>query len=96
MKKKNNLKPIPKFKNEKEEWIFWQNHDSTEYFNYSKSKNISIEFDASVEKPVKLVSIRLPLDMLLKLKMMAIKRDVPYQSLIKMILAEKLEQKSFK
>lgn len=89
---KRKLKPIPKFKNEAEEREFWHTHDTTEYFDYSKSNRVTIKFDTSVEEPVKLISIRLPRDMLNKLKVMATKRDVPYQSLIKMILAEKLEK----
>lgn len=93
-KRKPLLKPLPKFRNEAEEWEFWQTHDSTDYIDYSKSNRVTISFDPSVEKPVKLISIRLPRDMLNKLKAMAIKRDVPYQSLIKMILAEKLEGKA--
>jgi predicted DNA binding CopG/RHH family protein len=88
MKKK--LKPIPKFRNEAEEREFWNTHDSTDYIDYSKSNRVAIEFDPSVEEPVKLISIRLPREMLNKLKALATKRDVPYQSLIKMILAEKL------
>lgn len=92
--KKAKLKPIPKFRNEDEEREFWQTHDTTDYFDYSKSKRLMIEFDPSVEEPVKLISIRLPREMLNKLKVMATKRDVPYQSLIKLILAEKLEDKA--
>ncbi len=81
---------LPKFRNEAEEHEFWQTHDSTDYVDYSRANRIELEFDPSVEQPVKLISIRIPRDMLNKLKMMATKRDVPYQSLIKMILAEKL------
>ncbi len=84
-------KKLPKFKNEEEEWGFWQTHDSTDYIDYSPSNRVDIEFDPSVEEPVKLISIRLPREMIKQLKVMAVKRDVPYQSLIKMILAEKLE-----
>lgn len=90
MKKKTKLKMLPKFRNEAEEREFWQTHDSTDYIDYSLANRVELVFDPSVEQPVKLISIRLPRDMLNKLKMMATKRDVPYQSLIKMILAEKL------
>lgn len=86
---KEKLKKIPKFRNEAEEHEFWQTHDSTDYFDYSEKNRVKIEFDPSVEEPVKLISIRLPRQMLNKLRAMATKRDVPYQSLIKMILAEK-------
>lgn len=94
MKKKTKLKPIPKFHTEEEEREFWQVHDSTDYVDYSRANHIAIEFDPAVEQPVKLISIRLPRDMINKLKAMATKRDVPYQSLIKMILAEKLEKQA--
>lgn len=94
MKKRANLKPFPQFRDEAQEREFWQAHDSTDYVNYSKSNRVTIEFDPSVEQPVKLISIRLPREMLNKLRAMATKRDVPYQSLIKMILAEKLEGKA--
>lgn len=88
--KKKKLKSLPEFKNEEEERKFWYEHDSTDYVDYSPENRVSIEFDSSVEEPVKLISIRLPRDMLNQLRAMATKRDVPYQSLIKMILAEKL------
>ena len=94
MKRQKKLKPIPEFKNEDEEREFWDTHDTTDYFDYSKARHLTIEFDPSVEEPVKLISIRLPREMLNKLKAMATKRDVPYQSLIKMILAEKLERRA--
>lgn len=90
MKKKSARKPLPVFRSEREEHEFWQTHDSTDYVDYSKANRTTIEFDPSVEEPVKLISIRLPRDMLNQLKAMATKRDVPYQSLIKMILAEKI------
>lgn len=89
--KKKTLKPIPKFKTEAQEWEFWQTHDTSDYVDYAKSKRVSIEFDPSVEEPVKLISIRIPRDLLNKLRVMASKLDVPYQSLIKMILAERLK-----
>lgn len=89
--KKKTLKPIPKFKNEAQEWEFWQTHDTTDYVDYSKARRVNIEFDPSVEEPVKLISIRIPRDLLNKLRVMASKLDVPYQSLIKMILADRLK-----
>ncbi len=53
--KKKALKPIPKFKNEAQEWEFWQTHDTSDYVDYSTSKRVSIEFDPSVEEPVKMI-----------------------------------------
>jgi predicted DNA binding CopG/RHH family protein len=92
MKNKSKLKKIPKFKKEDEEREFWHTHDSTDYIDYSSPNKITMEFDPSVEKPVRLISIRLPRDMLNQIRAMATKRDVPYQSLIKMILAEKIKE----
>lgn len=92
MKQKRKLKPVPKFRNEDEEREFWWNHDTTDYFDYSKENRVTIEFDPSYEKPVKLISIRVPREMLHKLKAIAIKRDIPYQSLIKMYLADKIKE----
>jgi predicted DNA binding CopG/RHH family protein len=90
MKKKN--KKIPKFKNENEEREFWQTHDTTDYFDYSKANRVKIEFDKSVEMPVKSISLRLPRELLNEIRVLAVKRDVPYQSLIKILLAQKLQE----
>ena len=90
MKKK--LKPGPKFRNEQDERDFWSTHDTTAYFDFSKSSRVEIEFDPGIEAPVKSISLRLPRDMLNQLKVLANKKDIPYQSLIKVYLAEKIAQ----
>ncbi len=90
MRKKS--KPIPKFKREEEEREFWQTHDTTNYFDFSKENRVEIEFDEGVEAPVKSISLRLPREMLNDLKVLANKKDVPYQSLIKVYLAEKINE----
>ena len=90
MKKK--IKPVPKFRNEQDERDFWSTHDTTEYFDFSKSSRIEIEFDPGIEAPVKSISLRLPREMLNQLKVLANKKDIPYQSLIKVYLAEKIAQ----
>jgi predicted DNA binding CopG/RHH family protein len=90
MKKK--IKPPPKFRKEQEEREFWTTHDTTEYFDYSKSNRVEIQFDPGVEAPVKSISLRLPREMLNELKVLANKKDIPYQSLIKVYLAEKIAQ----
>ena len=90
MKKK--IKPVPKFKNEQDEREFWSTHDTTDYFDFSKSSRVEIEFDRGIEAPVKLISLRLPRDMLNQLKVLANKKDIPYQSLIKVYLAEKIAE----
>jgi predicted DNA binding CopG/RHH family protein len=84
------LKRIPKFKNEDEEADFWSKHDSTEYVDYSKAKS-SITF-ANLKPSTKTISIRLPESLIKHLKLLANKRDIPYQSLLKMFLAEKVEE----
>jgi predicted DNA binding CopG/RHH family protein len=86
------IKPVPKFRKEQEEREFWTTHDTTEYFDYSKSNRVEIEFDRGVEAPVKSISLRLPREMLNELKALANKKDIPYQSLIKVYLAEKIAE----
>ncbi len=90
MRKKS--KPIPKFKREEDERAFWQTHDTTDYFDFSKENRVEIEFDQGVEAPVKSISLRLPREMLNDLKVLSNKKDVPYQSLIKVYLAEKINE----
>jgi predicted DNA binding CopG/RHH family protein len=90
MKKK--LKPPPKFRSEQDEREFWTTHDTTNYFDFSKSNRVDIEFDRGIEAPVKSISLRLPREMLNQLKVLANKKDIPYQSLIKVYLAEKIAE----
>lgn len=82
-------KKIPKFKNEEEEREFWGTHDSTEFINWNKAERITF---ANLKPSVKKISLRLPESMLEELKMLANKRDVPYQSLLKIFLAERIEK----
>ncbi len=86
------LKKLPKFKNEKEEVDFWATHDSTEYINYSKAKKAIFP---NLKPTIRTISIRLPESMIYHLKVLANKRDIPYQSLMKMFLIERIE-KEFK
>jgi predicted DNA binding CopG/RHH family protein len=58
----------------------------------SKSSRVEIEFDRGIEAPVKSISLRLPREMLNQLKVLANKKDIPYQSLIKVYLAEKIAE----
>jgi predicted DNA binding CopG/RHH family protein len=90
MKKK--IRPVPKFKKEQDEREYWHTHDTTDYFDYSQSKRVEIEFDRGVEAPVRSISLRLPREMLNELKVLANKKDIPYQSLIKVYLAEKIAE----
>ena len=86
-------KKIPKFENEDAEREFWASHDSTDYVDWSTSKNIVMP---NLKPTLKTISIRLPEIMIEELKLIANKRDVPYQSLMKMFLAEKVEQELHK
>ena len=86
MKKK--LKEIPKFKNEDEEREFWGTHDSTDYFDWDKAELVVFP---NLKPTTRTISLRLPSSMLDRLKVAANKRDVPYQSFIKMILKDRLD-----
>lgn len=81
------LKPIPAFKNEAEERKFWETHDSTDYVDWSKAQRVRFP---NLKPSTQSISIRLPVSLLEQIKIAANKRDVPYQSLIKMWLAEKV------
>ena len=88
---KRKIKPVPKFRNEQDEREFWSTHDTTDYFDFSKNR-VEIEFDRGIEAPVKSISLRLPREMLNQLKVLANKKDIPYQSLIKVYLAQKIAE----
>ena len=82
-------KQIPKFKNEDEERAFWDTHDSTEYVDWAKGKRVTL---SNLKPSTRTISIRMPETMLEQLKLLANKRDVPYQSLLKLFLAERISQ----
>jgi predicted DNA binding CopG/RHH family protein len=86
--KKANKKRIPKFKNEDEEREFWATHSPLDFFDVSRAKRVTLP---NLKPSVKTISIRLPEMMLEELKLLAHKRDVPYQSLLKIFLAERIE-----
>ncbi len=86
-------KRIPKFRNEDEEREFWASHDSTDYIDWSKAKEVIMP---NLKPTLKTISIRLPEIMIEELKLIANKRDVPYQSLMKMFLAERVERELHK
>ena len=89
MSKKKNLKQIPKFRNEDEERDFWAKADSSEYFDWDNP----VELDLSKLKPTtETISLRLPGYLLMRIKEIANSRDVPYQSLMKIFLAERVEK----
>ncbi|HAM34474.1 MAG TPA: hypothetical protein DEB40_09940 [Elusimicrobia bacterium] len=80
---------IPKFKKEDEERAFWASHDSADYVNWKKQKKAIFP---NLRPSVKAISLRLPEAMLEELRLLANKRDVPYQSLLKIFLAERIAQ----
>ena len=82
------LKPIPKFRNEASERKFWETHDSTEYLDWSKAQRVRFP---NLKLSTTAISLRLPQGTLDRIKFAANTRDVPYQSLIKVRLAEKLD-----
>ena len=84
-------KKIPKFRNEDQEREFWSKSDSTEYVEWEKAKRVVLP---RLKPSQKTISLRLPAMMLAELKRLANKRDVPYQSLLKIFLAERLEKES--
>jgi predicted DNA binding CopG/RHH family protein len=86
MKKK--LKPIPRFANEAKERRFWETHDSTGYVDWSKAQRARFP---NLKLSTTAISLRLPQGLLDRIKIAANKRDVPYQSLIKVWLAEKAD-----
>jgi len=83
------LKSAPKFKTEAEEREFWEHHDSTEYIDWSKSKHARFP---NLKPSTQSISLRLPLSLLEAIRIEANKRDVPYQSLIKIWLNDKVNQ----
>ena len=82
------MKELPEFKTEEEERQFWTDHDSTEYVNWSEAKRGVFP---NLKPSTRTISLRLPESMLEELKLLANKNDVPYQSLLKVFLAERIE-----
>ena len=83
------LGEIPTFKNEDEEREFWANHDSTEYVDWDKAETVMLP---KLKPSTKTISLRLPELMLNELRVIANKRDVSYQSLIKIFLKERIDK----
>ena len=86
----NKLKPMPSFASEAEERRFWETHDSTEYVDWSKAERARFP---NLKLSTTSISLRLPVAMLERIKIAANKRDMPYQSLIKAWLSEKIDAK---
>jgi predicted DNA binding CopG/RHH family protein len=82
------MKTTPQFENQNEEIEFWETHDIIDYFDVSSAKHAKF---TKLKKSTKTISLRLPEDMLEKLKIKANSMDVPYQSLIKILLEKELK-----
>jgi predicted DNA binding CopG/RHH family protein len=83
------MKNIPNFENEDKEREFWAEADSSEYIDWKKAKKVVLP---NLKPSVKTISLRLPESMLEEIKLLANKRDVPYQSLMKIFLSERIDK----
>ena len=88
-KVKRRIRKIPKFRGEDQERNFWASHDSTDYVDWRRSERVKLP---NLRPTTRTISIRLPESMIEKLKVLANKRDIPYQSLLKMFVADKIEE----
>lgn len=79
---------IPRFQNEAEERAYWESHDSAAHLDWSQAERVAMP---NLRPTSKTISLRLPVGLLERIKVAAHKRDVPYQSLIKVWLAEKVD-----
>lgn len=83
------MKKIPSFKSEKAERAFWAKHDSADHVDWSRARRITLP---RLQPSVRTISLRLPESMIDELKMLANRDDVPYQSLIKLFLADRIRR----
>jgi len=90
MSKIKNIKPIPKFKNEDEERNFWATHSATDYFDMSKA--IKNPVFPNLKPTTESISLRLPQYLLARIKQLANAKDVPYQSLMKVFLSDRVDR----
>jgi predicted DNA binding CopG/RHH family protein len=86
---RKSLKQKPRFESEDEERAFWATHDSTDYVDWRQAKPTPF---SRLKPSTQTISLRLPAWLIENLKMLANKRDVPYQSLLKVFLAERIEE----
>ena len=80
-------RPIPRFASEEAERAFWATHDSTEYVAWDRARTVRLP---ALKPSTETISLRLPADLLAELKVLANQRDVPYQSLLKVYLSERV------
>lgn len=87
MKKK--LKELPKFKSEDEEREFWSENDSTDFVDWDNAETVILP---KLKPTTRTISLRISASMLDKIRLVANKRDIPYQSLIKSFLQERIDE----
>ena len=83
------LKKVPKLKTEDDERDFWATHDATDYLDFSQAEETVFP---NLKPSTRAISLRLPVSLIDRLKMLANKQDVPYQSLLKVLLAEMVDE----
>ena len=83
------LRKMPRFKSEDEEREFWSTHDSTEYVDWSKAERA---YFSNLRPSSRHISIRLPERLFEQLRNIAHQKDIPYQSLMKVYLAERVKE----
>jgi len=86
---KDTKKTLPEFRSEDEDRKFWAKADSTKYLDWTSAKRQKL---VNLKPSLRTISLRLPVSMIEDLKIQANRRDVPYQSLLKVYLAERLAQ----
>ena len=82
-------KKIPTFKDDDAEREFWSKEDSTAYVDWASARRVTLP---NLKPSLRTISLRLPESMIAELKVLANKRDVPYQSLLKIFLAERIKE----
>jgi len=88
-KTKKNLKVLPTFNSEEQERNFWAREDSADYLDWTKARRVVFP---NLKPSLRTISLRLPATLIARLKLLAHKRDVPYQSLLKSFLAERVRK----
>ena len=83
------MRQIPRFKSEARERECWTKHDSSAYVDWRQAKHVSL---SNLRPTTRTVSVRLPVSMIESLKILANERDVPYQSLLKMFVADRIKE----
>jgi predicted DNA binding CopG/RHH family protein len=87
--RKQAKRPIPSFSSEDQEREFWAKEDSSRHIDWSKAQDLTLP---NLRPSTRTISIRLPEPMIERLKVLANRRDVPYQSLLKLFVAERIEE----